>query len=252
MEQCYEEGRIVQLTYQLTTVNNQDLFIETPMIELLRYGDDERIRRFARDAAAFGKPFLFRLNNEMNSDWTSYSGVVNLADPDLFIKTWRMIYDIFREEGVNNAIWIFNPNDKDFPPAHWNSFAAYYPGNGYVHMFGLTGYNTGNYYRDVFGERWREFGDIYHVAIKEYAGLFDAFPWIITEFASSSIGGNKVRWIDNMFAVLPEFPQIRAAVWFSAPDYDFRPGLEHIAARPFWLNETPETLEAFRRGRVGN
>ena len=251
MQRCYEEGRIVQLTYQFTEHNNQSLYGHSPMLELIRTGDDPRIRAFARAAADWGRPFLFRLNNEMNSDWVSYGGVNNLIDPSLFVEKWRMVYRIFEEEGVSNAIWIWNPNDKDFPPNSWNSFTAYYPGNTYVHLFGITGYNTGTYYADVSGESWREFQHIYDLMVQFYDGLFDDFPWIITEFASSSVGGDKVRWIDRMFDALPRYPNIRAAVWFSYVDWDFRYPYGEVAARPYWLDETPETLEAFRRGIMG-
>ena len=248
MQRCYEEGRIVQLTLQMTDTNNMQLYSVSPLMELIRYGDEPRIRAFARAAADWGRPFLFRLNNEMNSDWVSYGGVNNLIDPDLFIESWRIVYRIFEEEGVNNAIWIWNPNDKDFPPNSWNSFTAYYPGNRYVHMFGITGYNTGTHYAYEHGESWREFQTIYDLIVQVYDGIFDDFPWIITEFASSSIGGDKVRWIDRMFEALPRYPHIRAAVWFSYPDWDFRYPYGEVAARPYWLDETPETLEAFRRG----
>ena len=37
----------------------------------------------------------------------------------------------------------------------------------------------------------------------------------------------------------------------SYADFDTRPGREGTAARPYWLDETPETLEAFRRGLAG-
>ena len=252
MERCRQEGRIVQLTYQMTERNNQHLYYYSPLLGMIRTGDEPRIRAFARDAAEWGHPFLFRLNNEMNSDWVSYGGVNNLIDPDLFIYTWRMVYRIFEEEGVTNAIWIWNPNDRDAPPNRWNSFAAYYPGNEYVHMFGITGYNTGTHYAELHGETWREFQQIYDLMVQVYDGIFDEFPWIITEFASSSIGGDKVRWIDRMFEALPRYPLIRAAVWFSYVDWDFRYAYGEIPARPYWLDETPETLEAFRRGLMGN
>jgi len=251
MEYARQGGRVIQLTYQLTNTNNLHLYGKSPLLEFIRNGDCPQIRAFARDAAEWGHPFLFRLNNEMNSDWVSYGAPANLLDPDLFILTWRMIYNIFREEGVNNAIWIWNPQDKDAPPNGWNSYIAYYPGNQYVHMFGITGYNTGTHYADIFGETWREFQEIYDFIVNTYDGMFDAFPWIITEFGSSSIGGCKVTWIDNMFKALPNFPQIRAAVWFSYADWDFRYPYGEVVARPYWLDETPETLEAFRRGRMG-
>ena len=73
----------------------------------------------------------------MNSDWTSATGgPIILNDPDLYVEVWRRIYRIFQEEGVNNAIWVFNPNNIAFPPCGYNSSLAYYPGNEYVQMFG--------------------------------------------------------------------------------------------------------------------
>jgi hypothetical protein len=243
---CYNDNKLVELTYQMTRNNNEDLSDRSPALDLLRYGDGEKIREFARAARDFGHPFLFRLNNEMNSDWTSYSGVVNLQDPDIYIQNWRTIYRIFEEEGVQNAIWVFNPNDDDYPPANWNSFIAYYPGDEYVQMIGVTGYNTGTYYSERFGERWREFEDIYDGIAADFSGVFDRFPWIITEFSSSSVGGDKEKWIRNMFGHIGGYPNIKLAVWFSYADYD--PEREGVISRPYRLDETDATTKAFYDG----
>ena len=245
MEGNYERGRIVELTYQTTTNNNEDMFARTPFLDMYRGECDDEIRRFARDAAAWGRPFLFRLNNEMNSDWTSYSGVVNMADPQLYIDVWQRFYRIFREEGVDNCLWIYNPNDRNAPPSKWNDSLAYYPGNEYVQLLGVTGYNNGTYYTQ-WNEQWRGFTTIYDEIWNLYSPHFSRFPWIITEFASSSYGGDKAAWIDEMFAHIGDYPNIKLAVWFSAADYD-----GEVAARPYWLDETPETLAAFKRGFRG-
>lgn len=242
MEGNYRRGRIVELTYQATENNNEDMFAHTPFLDMYRGECDDEIRRFARAAAEYGHPFLFRLNNEMNSDWTSYSGVVNMADPQLYIDVWRRFYRIFREEGVNNCLWIYNPNDRNAPPSKWNDSLAFYPGNGYVQLLGVTGYNNGTYYTK-WNEQWRDFTTIYDEIWNLYEPHFSRFPWIITEFASSSYGGDKAAWIDEMFAHIGDYPNIKLAVWFSAADYD-----GDVPARPYWLDETPETLAAFRRG----
>jgi hypothetical protein len=243
MEENWENGRIVELTYQLTENNNSDICGYSPLLELYRGGDDSSIRAFAQAAKDFGHPFLFRLDNEMNSDWTSYGGVNNMADPEVFIAVWRQIYEIFQEEGVDNCIWVFNPNDRNCPPSRWNDGANYYPGNDYVQMLGVTGYNNGTYYAQ-WAEEWREFDTIYDSIQSLYTPIFENFPWIITEFSSSSVGGDKAAWIDNMFENMQNYPNIKIAVWFSSADYDS----EGNVARPYWLDETPETLAAFKKG----
>lgn len=243
MDQNWQQGRIVELTYQLTENNNEDMFGHSPLLDLYRGTNEEMVREFARAAKDFGHPFLFRVCNEMNSDWTSYGGVVNMADPDVFVDVYRRIYEIFQEEGVDNCIWIYNPNDRNAPPSRWNDALNYYPGNEYVQMIGVTGYNNGTYYRK-WAESWREFDEIYNAIQGEYGEIFGAFPWIITEFASSSVGGDKVAWIENMFAHIGNYPNIKIAVWFSYADYD----VDGTVARPYWLDETPDTTEAFRLG----
>ncbi len=243
MEKNWEQGRIVELTYQLTENNNEDMFGYSPLLDLYRGINEEMIREFARAAKDFGHPFLFRFCNEMNSDWTSYGGVVNMADPELFVECYQRIYRIFQEEGVDNCIWIYNPNDRNAPPSRWNDALNYYPGNEYVQMIGVTGYNNGTYYRK-WAESWREFAEIYDTLQNEYGQVFGAFPWIITEFSSSSVGGDKVSWIEDMFANIGNYPNIKIAVWFSSADYD----QDGTVARPYWLDETPATLEAFQQG----
>ena len=248
MKQAYDAGKVVELTMQCSSVMNEDLDNYNPFFDILDGVCDEGLRKFAKDAAEFGKPFIFRLNNEMNSNWVSYGGPVILNDPELYVEVWRHIYKIFEEEGVNNAIWVFNPNNISFPPCGYNSALAYYPGNEYVQMFGITGYNTGDYYKDLYGEKWRDFDEIYDEIYKTYKGSFSQFPWIITEFASASAGGDKVKWIEDMFKDLKKYPEIKAAVWFNSQDFDPRYDYETVISRQYRLDETRETIDAFKNG----
>lgn len=247
-ETCYENGKVMELTYQVTDSNNEDLYGYTPQLDIYRGEKDEEIREFARAAAQFGKPFLFRLGNEMNSDWTSYSGVVNMIDPEVYVAVWQRIYNIFQEEGATNAIWIYNPNDRAYPPCNWNDFHAYYPGDEYVNLIGITGYNNGTYYKEQNNEVWREFKDIYDTIEKEYSPFFGDFPWIITEFSSSSIGGDKAKWMERMFEDIDDYENIKIAVWFDYADYDPAYEGNSVVSRPYWLLETEETTEAAKEG----
>lgn len=248
MQSAYEDGKFVELTLQTSTVMNLNLNGKNPVFDVIDGQYDEKIREMAGILRDFGHPVLFRLNNEMNSDWTSYSGAACLTDPEIYVQVWQRIYRIFEEEGVDNAIWIFNPNDKSFPPNGYNTSIAYYPGDEYVHMFGITGYNTGTYYDELNGERWRTFDEIYSAITEKYKPVYGEFPWVITEFASSSVGGDKAQWIRDMFRDLKKYPNIKLAFWFNSADYDSRPEFLDNLARPYWFDETPETTKAFAEG----
>lgn len=248
MRKMKDKDKIIELTVQTCANNNTKLFDYTPMFDIIEGKRDEQIRILANEIKEFGNPVLFRLNNEMNSDWTSYSGIITLSDPEIYKEVWHKIYNIFEEENVTNCIWIFNPNDNNYPPSKWNNFLAYYPGNEYVHMIGVTGYNTGTYYAEQNGETWKSFKTIYDEIYNKYKDLFKEFPWIITEFASSSVGGDKAKWIEDMFKNINNYPNIKAAVWFSAADYDPSYTETLKVSRPYWLDETTEILEAFKKG----
>jgi len=248
MQHAYEMGKTVEFTMHISNAMNEDLDGYNPCFDVLDGVCDDMLRQFARDAKAFGHPFLFRLNNEMNSDWVSYGATATLNDPDVFVDLWHYVYRIFEEEGVDNAIWIFNPNNNSFPPQNYNHMLAYYPGNGYVHMFGITGYNTGTYYAKENNEKWLSFETLYDRIHWTSDGYFGKFPWIITEFASSSHGGNKAQWITDMFKTINKYESIKVAVWFNADDLDPRPEKNKQVARSYRLDESPKTIAAFRKG----
>ena len=102
--------KVLQLSYQFTNNNNtvrgNDLY--TPMFDILRgplsdsYEDsmtmqnkvDDVMHSLAEKIKSYKEPLLFRLNNEMNSDWVSYCGQVTLMDPDIFSLTWERMAKI--------------------------------------------------------------------------------------------------------------------------------------------------------------
>ena len=67
---------------------------------------------------------------------------------------------------------------------------------------------------------------------------------MITEFASSSIGGDKEAWMKNMFAEIKKLNRIKMAIWWDGCDWDANGNI----ARPYVLDETPATYEAFKKG----
>lgn len=230
-------NKVVELTMQTTIKqgSKQDL-----TFNILNGEYDDYFENYAKDLKALDYPVLFRLNNEMNGDWCMYSAYHYGKDADLYVELYRYIYDIFRENGADNAIFVWNPNERSFPNFAWNHYMSYYPGDEYVDVVGLTGYNTGTYYK---GETWRSFENIYDGIYYEYANRFSQ-PLMIAEFASSSYGGDKPEWINDMFSKIEKYDRIKLAVWWSGIDWD----LKRNPARIYKIDESSSVIEAIRKG----
>lgn len=240
LQQAQRKGRTVELTlqtssFQLSEADNQRL-----PYDMLNGVYDVFLHNYARQLKEFGDPVLFRLNNEMNGDWCTYSSYYTSKDPDLFIALWRYVYDVFQQEGVDNVIWVWNPHDISFPDFKWNHAFLYYPGDEYVDVIGLTGYNTGTYYA---GEKWREFAYIYDSMYRSYGNVFK-HPFMITEFGCNSVGGDKAAWIEGMFAAIKQYPRIKVAIWWNGIDWD----AQNQPARIYRIDENSQVLDAFTRG----
>ena len=261
---------VLHFTYQFTTLNNSNLSGYTPMFDITIGKYDAQFRKLAGQIKEYGKPVLFRLNNEMNTDWTSYAGFITLLDPDVFVETWQRLYDIFLEEGVDNCIWIFNPIAKSCPFSNWSDFLCFMPGTEYMQMMGLTHYemnNTGSV---------ETFEEMYKFVYNNNMPYYDNYPWIISEFGCASggevlynwgkgeyeateLGRNRAlqaKWVREMFECFEnnqkegyEFAKkIKAAIWFSVNDYAVVDGETKIINYLQLNDALTETLEAFRNG----
>jgi hypothetical protein len=239
------EQRILELTLQTTAAPEGE---GNMVYQVLSGVYDEYLRGYAEIVAASGQTVLFRLGNEMNGDWCPYSGYNTSRDPQVFIEFYRYIYGIFREKGADNVIWVWNPNGKSFPDFDWNNELMYYPGDEYVDVVGLTAYNTGDYYP---GEKWTSFAELYDGLYYSYLQKYDK-PLMITEFSSSSTGGDKLRWVEDMFDRIENYDRIKLAIWWSGADRDENGQI----ARSYYIDDPPELLDIFRdrlsKGMVTN
>ncbi len=233
LRDAYANGKIVELTLQTTATDGSNM-----VYDILNGQYDNYLRAYAQDVAQFGHPVLFRPFNEMNGDWCVYSAYHTSRDPEIFKELYKYVYDIFAEAGADNVIWVWNPNEKSFPDFKWNNEIMYYPGDKYVDVVGLTGYNTGTYYKD---ETWRSFREIYDPLYQKATALYDK-PLMITEFASSSVGASKEQWVKDMFKDITNYPEIKVAIWWDGRDLDSRGNI----ARPYFIDETDELVEIFR------
>lgn len=255
---------VLQFTYQFTLNNNLVHEDQTPMFDILRGKYDGQFRRLARDIKAYHHPVLFRLNNEMNTDWTSYCGMMTLLDPDIFNETWIRLYNIFAEEGVDNCIWIWNPIATTCPYCSWGEDLCYFPGTDYVQLLGGTSYEMNNYPAETASKQVVSFRSHYEKLYRKNSQNFTDWCMVISEFACGA-GGNtsgeldrnvavQADWVKEMFVCLNAKPQedwvkqIKGAVWFNCDDiFNGSVGNRLRFLDPDGNGNKP-TVEAFRKG----
>lgn len=236
LQNAKEEGRILELTLQTTAQNEEE---GNMVYDILNGEFDPFIDSFIKDIKTVKTPVLLRFCNEMNGDWCMYSSYHTSKDTELFIKMYQYLYEKFREaDALQYTIWVWNPNEKSLPAFQWNASELYYPGDMYVDIIGMTGYNTGTYYP---GETWRSFDEIYEKPYEWTIKNFDK-PIMITEFSSSSTGGEKEAWIEDMFRSIGGYDKIKVAIWWSGMDLD----AEGNIARNYRIDERPQILTIFR------
>lgn len=245
-----ERQQITVLTLHMTLGANAPGKGRNGTFEILDGQYDYQMKEWARAIKNMEIPVLIRFSNEMNADWTTYSGPMLMSDPEAYIALYRKLYDTFKENGVNNTLWIFNPYNRQYPIYNWNEQLTYFPGNGYVQFMGLTGYNRG--ITTVEGG-WSSFEDLYTPLSEEYERYYSKFSWVIGEFGCSSgagTGEDKAAWITEMFQKMSTIiPKVKIAIWFNYADYasgDF----EDVCTTYFWLNDYPECLAAFKQGLI--
>lgn len=231
---AWNSGKVCEVTLQSDNDAGNDV-----VYDILKGRYDDFLNKYAADVAAFGHPVLLRPFNEMNGEWCNYAGFHLSRDPDLYIRLYKYVYGIFRAHNAENVVWIWNPNETSYPNYKWNAAELYYPGGELVDAVGLSGYNAGT---GIPGEKWRSFREIYDGYYETMEATYNK-PMMITEFGCSSIGGDKLAWVRDMFADLDRYPKLHTAVWLHDKNTDPVTG---ATTRSFYLDDTPGVTEVFK------
>lgn len=175
---------------------------------------DAFLRSWARQARAWGHPFFLNFDWEMNLNgvWP-YSEALNGNRPGDFVRMWRHVHDIFREEHADNVTWTWCPNIA-FPGSL--NLRKLYPGDAYVDWTCIDGYTW--YYR------WTSFGEMLGPTYDMVQAIAPHKPLLIGETAATEIGGSKPGWIAEMLnrEIPGRFVNVRGFLWFEQHDPDLR------------------------------
>ncbi len=219
-----EQGAVPMITWEpWSAPEGEKHVVDQPDISLARIaaGDHDRyIRRFARQVAAYRGPVLLRLMHEMNGTWFSWGEGVNGNRPGDFIAAWRHVHRVFDEEGARNVSWVWSINNLESAGAE-ASIAGLYPGDRWVDWAATSGFNWGTAYS---WSAWRDAGALYGGTYRALARL--GKPIMISEIATTDLGGDPAAWVRDGLATLREsYPLLHALVWYDDIDgagLDFR------------------------------
>lgn len=193
-------------------------------------GYDSYLTAYADNVAEFRRPIIISFGHEMNGDWETW-GYHN-TPPQIFIAAWRHIVTLFRQQGANNAIWLWQVNSlggsKTGPPRDW------WPGPRYVTWVGVSGY----YY--LPGDTFDNVFNPVVTAVRQ----FTQDPVLIAETAVGPQAG-QTRGIADLFAGIRMQHDI-GLVWF---DKHSTGGL--YKGEDWRLEGNRAALAAFRKGLSG-
>jgi hypothetical protein len=191
---------------------------------------DSYIRSWATEIKQWGLPLELRFAAEMNGNWDPWDEGVNGNGPGSYVAAWRHVHAIFTAVGVDNVVWVWSPNvayDGSTP------LAELFPGDAYVNVVALDGYNWGNVAAD---STWQSFTQVFSSSLSQLGALTD-LPIYLGEVGCTEDGGDKVSWIAAMFAQLADWPQVKGFTWF---DWD--------KETDWRIDSSAASLAAFRAG----
>lgn len=214
-----EQSRLPMVTFLFERANKENHHDVIPAI--LNGEFDGNLLNWSEGVQKTEGPVLLRLGNEMNGSWSDWSHKYSYNDPDLYKLSFKYIVELFKRSGTSNAYFVWNPNNVSSPYYEWNNAAMYYPGDKYVDLVGITSYNFGKTQYNDF----RYFETLYDDLYWDYSRSYFGKPLMIGEFGSVENGGDKGKWISEMFELVPEkYTNIKMAVWFDEAhgEYDLR------------------------------
>jgi beta-mannanase len=189
---------------------------------------DAYLREWGAALAQWGGPVSLRYAHEMNGDWYPWAEGVDGNAAGSYVQAWKHVHDVVVGAGATNVRWVWTPN---VPYTGSTALAGLYPGDAYVDVVGLDGYNWGT---GVAGFAWVSPADLFGPGIDRLRAIAPEKPIIVAETASSEVGGSKADWDRDLVAFLQAQPDVQAFVWFDMDkEADWRIGSSAASVTAF-------------------
>lgn len=233
IDAMYKQNSIPIITWEPWINTFDENIQEQHVFDLISLGYfDDYLKQFAYKLKDLNRPVFLRFAHEFDNPFYPWYYEGNQA-PAKFKMAWVHVYEIFKNEGAENVIWIWNP---------WKSehIADYYPGKAYVDWMGVNALNYGNLNGDG---QWHEFEELYepyHDAFKKLPPT----PVVISEFGSlkNNPQKNSSDWINNaVTAIENNFKEIKSIIYFNSKVDNNWPSGERVDAYLDWSLPSSQT-----------
>ena len=166
---------------------------------------DSYLRQYAAAVRSYQRPVILGFGHEMNAPW--YPWGYRHVSPRIFVRAWRHIVTLFRQQGARNVTWLWTINAAGRtgvrPAAQW------WPGPKYVNWIGIDGF----YYR-----RSDTFRKIFADTIDQVRSFAPGKPVLLSETAVGPAAGQILK-IANLFDGMAEYKTL-GLVWFDISQHD--------------------------------
>jgi beta-mannanase len=190
--------------------------------------DDEKIAAVCSAAAELQSPVTIRWGQEMDEtdgqfSWAQWA-------PQDFIAAYRKFVTECRRQ-LPDADFVWSPKGND-------GLAAFYPGDEYVDIIGLSVFGYQDYDIANFGGE-RTFAEALEPGYQRVEGF--GKPVIVAELGYEGDVAYVTRWASSVADANPAFPALTAVVYFNDREvYDW----PNNFGRPDWRVGAPTTADA--------
>ncbi len=170
---------------------------------ILRGDFDDYIEDFSGQLKAYKGPVILIPFSELNGNWTPWSGTMNGNTPEQAVAAFQYVSSYF--DDVPNVKIGWAVNSHSVPDIPENSIESYYPGDAYVDIVGVDGFNM--------NWPWMSFTELFDRPLKTISQY--GKPVFIFSFGSAE-GPQKAEWLrDALYTQLPRYPLVEGWVYFN-------------------------------------
>ena len=176
--------------------------------EIADGSQDDWIVQRADAVKAFGSPIYLAFHHEPEDDLAAW------GTPEDYAAAFRRVVTVFRSRGVTNVAFVWTMMNWTFEPQSGRDPSAYYPGDSYVDIIGVDGYN---WYPGRDGAPWQSFEQIFQTS--NHFAVVHNKPWMAVETGAQedlAQPGRKGQWFRDIVATARSWPLLKAVIYFDA------------------------------------